>query len=232
MRGLGNGVATTMNWSANLFVSMTFLSYISLVTAAGSLPLPLLLPTLIVTGQERFGLMQGLACLPGYSCSSFYQRQRYFTQLTPKKYEAHTSIVCVGQINRGNPEPFAHAQSPRLTEHSTMLRKGIKAKSLYFIFLKHYMRFNCWHWARPAIVLPAPNRSVDCVSEAGVVYLPPPTSELLFFDKGQRKPRTPKKRTYQNRSRWGSTHAALARECARAQTSLLARPMLHKGQNK
>ena len=130
MRGLGNGVATTMNWSANLFVSMTFLSYISLVTAAGSLPLPLLLPTLIVTGQERFGLMQGLACLPGYSCSSFYQRQRYFTQLNTK---AHTSIVCVGQINRGNSEPFAHAQSPRLTS-CTMLRKSYmyKAKSLYF----------------------------------------------------------------------------------------------------
>jgi len=36
VRGLANGVATTVNWSANLIVSMTFLSYIELVTTVGA----------------------------------------------------------------------------------------------------------------------------------------------------------------------------------------------------
>jgi len=36
VRGLANGVATTVNWASNLLVSMTFLSYIHLVTTAGA----------------------------------------------------------------------------------------------------------------------------------------------------------------------------------------------------
>jgi len=36
VRGLANGVATTVNWASNLLVSMTFLSYIQLVTTAGA----------------------------------------------------------------------------------------------------------------------------------------------------------------------------------------------------
>jgi len=36
VRGLANGVATTVNWSSNLLVSVTFLSYINLVGSAGA----------------------------------------------------------------------------------------------------------------------------------------------------------------------------------------------------
>jgi len=36
IRGAANGVATTVNWSSNLLVSFTFLTYINLVTTAGA----------------------------------------------------------------------------------------------------------------------------------------------------------------------------------------------------
>jgi len=36
VRGLANGVATTVNWTSNLIVSVTFLTYIGLVTKAGA----------------------------------------------------------------------------------------------------------------------------------------------------------------------------------------------------
>jgi len=36
VRGLANGVATTVNWSSNLLVSVTFLSYVNLVGKAGA----------------------------------------------------------------------------------------------------------------------------------------------------------------------------------------------------
>jgi len=36
VRGLANGVATTVNWSANFVVSMSFLSYIRLVGKSGA----------------------------------------------------------------------------------------------------------------------------------------------------------------------------------------------------
>jgi len=36
VRGLANGIATTANWSSNLLISITFLSYIKLVSASGA----------------------------------------------------------------------------------------------------------------------------------------------------------------------------------------------------